>query len=782
MSRLRSLFQRRNFLFLLLLVAEILLFAATFFRNYTSAKPVNITPDLIIPYVEECTNDSRGARVSNFDGVFATTRWFDIQPGSYQVSITYVTNGQDGSATFVDEIMPMAQYDPISLPASRTRTVVSLWMPYGCSTAQLLFTAHCADGQEMYITGAQLIPTHSFAYMHGICLLLFFVVLDWAVLIFTRRIGLPKPLRGLHSRYGCILLVGVVAFSLLPMGTNYLPFAHDMSVHLARIDGLKAALLDGQFPARMYPALLNDKGYPFGIMYADLFLYPAALLRLLGFPLDTSYKIYVAGITLATALVTRWVLRKMLNSESVALLGSALYTLSFYRLTNVYVRGAVGEYTAMLFLPLVVYGFWRIYTQPADAQRSQPWCWLPLALGFTGLLQSHLLTTEMTAVVCLIFCLCLLRHTLRRPVLTGLFKAAGAAVLWNLWFLVPLLDYMLNKVCLISDGGYDALALQDSSLFMGQMFMMFGQFGYNRSIQQGLVGEMPLSVGTVLGLGAALMLMVLMDGRLRRRNRPVMQLGCAALGLSALCLWLSSDLFPWFSLAHALPKLGNFLGTIQFAWRFLSPATVLLVVCTCCALCPIEQFRRPVAAGISAVLLVLTLLPAGALFYDACTKVSDQFEMPYQYQSIAAIDNKPDQISGSEYLPANAPDIVWEPIDPAPSEGVALEAFEKIGLNLTLTASNPTGAEGHITLPNFYYPGYAVRGTEGTTLFEDGGYLALHLPAGWSGSVSISFTGQWYWRISDLLSAIGIIATVLLWKRRKWSTIQNRQFSEKVMH
>lgn len=118
-------------------------------------------------------------------------------------------------------------------------------------------------------------------------------------------------------------------------------------------------------------------------MYSDVFLYPAAVLRILGFSLQTSYKVYVASITAATVGITFYALRKMFRSDCAALLGTALYTLSFYRLTNVFVRAAVGEYTAMAFLPLVVYGLWRIYRQsPADGKRPNPGagCPLPWAL------------------------------------------------------------------------------------------------------------------------------------------------------------------------------------------------------------------------------------------------------------------------------------------------------------------------------------------------------------------------------------------------------------------
>ncbi len=180
-------------------------------------------------------------------------------------------------------------------------------------------------------------------------------------------------------------------------------------------------------------------------MYSDVFLYPAAVLRILGFSLQTSYKVYVASITAATVGITFYALRKMFRSDCAALLGTALYTLSFYRLTNVFVRAAVGEYTAMAFLPLVVYGLWRIYRQSCQWQKAEPWCWRALCPGLyrpaaepsadnrtCGVLYRRLLPAVFQ------------KKTFTRPVLPALCKAAGAAIVWNLWFMVPLLQYMVQ--------------------------------------------------------------------------------------------------------------------------------------------------------------------------------------------------------------------------------------------------------------------------------------------------------------------------------------------------
>lgn len=373
MQHIKQFFTRRNLGFLLLFLAEAAFLLVRFAGDFSTGAAIDVTPDLIIPYAEECTNDDRGARVENFTGLFATTRWVDIPAGSYQVSVTYVNNGGTGSVDFLNEIMPRARYDAATLPAGNTRTVFSLWMPYRCETAQLQFFSNCGENQVMYITGVQLIPTHSFAYVRFLTALVLFLLADWALLVATRRV--PFPVRSVKARYSAMAILAITAFACLPLGLGYLTNAHDLSIHLARIEGLKAGLLAGQFPVRMDPALLDDRGYPFSLMYADLLLYPAAVLRILGFSLQAVYKLYVAAITLATALVTRYVLRKMLGSEQLALLGTALYVLSFYRLINVLCGAPWGNIPPCCFCRWWPTGCGASTPRPKAAPPGAGWPW-----------------------------------------------------------------------------------------------------------------------------------------------------------------------------------------------------------------------------------------------------------------------------------------------------------------------------------------------------------------------------------------------------------------------
>jgi len=420
----------------------------------------------------------------------------------------------------------------------------------------------------------------------------------------------------------------------------------------------------------------------------------------------------------------------------------------------------------MAFLPLVVYGLWRIYRQsPADGKKAEPWCWLPFALGFTGLLQSHLLTTELAVFFTAAFCLLYFKKTFTRPVLPALCKAAGAAIVWNLWFMVPLLQYMVQGVCRIS-GKYDAAYLYDSSVYLGQMFLMFGQSsGVAESIQSGIAGEMPQTLGLALAAGAFFFLLAVLDPAVRKSSRDAARIGSLTLGFGLLAAWCASDLCPWYALFRCEPlqALSKTLGKLQFAWRFFTPSTMLLVVCACCAVVLYRKVRPEAAKAMAAALLALTIIPAGYLMYDKCTTSE-----AVTYMSLAAVDDLPGQVGGGEYLPTEdttTDDSVWGRLTPEADDGVELTEYTKNGLTIQLAAQNTGDTEASIRLPLFYYPGYHMTAADGAALTHKNGYLTVTLAPGWQGSVQVRWTGMWFWRAADCISLLGIAATVVLYRK-----------------
>ncbi len=92
----------------------------------------------------------------------------------------------------------------------------------------------------------------------------------------------------------------------------------------------------------------------------------------------------------------------------------------------------------MTFLPVVIAGFYQVLV--GDKKK---WTWL--VLGFTGLMESHVLSTATMAVIFAACCLVFVRELFREKRWLDLLKAAGLTVLLNLWFLVPFLYFYLKE-------------------------------------------------------------------------------------------------------------------------------------------------------------------------------------------------------------------------------------------------------------------------------------------------------------------------------------------------
>ena len=74
--------------------------------------------------------------------------------------------------------------------------------------------------------------------------------------------------------------------------------------------------------------------------------------------------------------------------ELGGVISGLFYTYAPYHAIDVYVRGAVGEFWAMAFLPLVFYGLYKLF-------REKWWGVIVAALGFGGVILSHNLTAMM---------------------------------------------------------------------------------------------------------------------------------------------------------------------------------------------------------------------------------------------------------------------------------------------------------------------------------------------------------------------------------------------------
>lgn len=684
-----------------------------------------------------------------FAGDFATTRWLALRAGQWRFTATYASDDATIGHMRVYSNLSLSNGE-VELPAGGGSVSLNVWIPQRLDDFQIRFSG---DGSDLTLLSLTAEPVSNTDYL--LTLLFTFLLIDFVWLLFARRL----PFRP-QTAAGIVVLGAVTLFASAPALVPHLNMADDLMYHLLRIEAMADAWQSGQIPALVEPLWFDGQGYASGVFYCDLFLALPALLRLLGFPLQTAYQIYLVAVNLATAAVTWWCVRRVTGSSTAAILGSALYTLAPYRLIDLYRRAAVGEFTAMVFFPLIFAGLWAIFTmEPQDVRYRR--CWIPAAIGFAGVLQCHLLSAEMAGLFTLLVCLVFIKRTLRPRTFWTLLKTAATAVLASLWYLIPLADYMLRGGFVItSQTSYQDI--QNAGSFLGQLaFILWPGSGGGKNVGEGTAYDM------LQGPGAALLLVLLVFVVLHLLNRADNcegRLGrsCVLLGGLALvlCLWTT----PWNLLRIWLPSLSRLLSTIQFPWRYLGFACLFLAIAGASVWMLLRRQNRTLALAFLCLVAALSALEGGYTL--------SSFSYEGQVLHICDADALDLYRTGNgEYLPdvLTFETVYALPADVQPEDGVTIKSFVSQKGQATVSASAPEG--GRVTVPLLAYPYVSASTDDGISLpvsISDQGQLVVTLPVGFNGTFTAGFSTPPLWRGAELFSLI-FVAFVLwrLWPRRQ---------------
>ncbi len=222
------------------------------------------------------------------------------------------------------------------------------------------------------------------------------------------------------------LVIIISLFTLKPLfAQGFFPMHDDTQP--ARVYEMAKALTDGQFPVRWVSDLGYGYGYPLFNFYAPLPYYAGALIHLIGFDILSSTKL-MFGIGMLLAAITMYFLAKKMWGTFGGITVALFYMYAPYHAVQLYVRGAVGEFWAYAFLPLVGLGILEIY----DLKYKRG---IVLGvLGFSGIILSHNISALMTGLFLGIW---LIFHTLVSLVKPKLFV-----------FLLPLLALILLSISL----------------------------------------------------------------------------------------------------------------------------------------------------------------------------------------------------------------------------------------------------------------------------------------------------------------------------------------------
>lgn len=719
--------------------------------------------NFIIKDPEVVTDENGVMSVTGRNDEEAFGRWIitsdklDIPHGMYEMDVNYCSmlhdmdngggNCEDatGAVQLISENHASAfQYNEIRLEDGRTSISDRVWIRSltGIDDMEVKVTFYGLGDLQLTSIVIKELPVWRFVCIAG--WLLAFVTLDVFYLYFFTK-------NSYQDKQVVLGLLATIIFSSLPLFTDFLFDGHDIKFHLARIFALAEGIQNGHWIVPIQTEMVNRYGYAAPLFYGQLFLYIPAVLYTLAVPLQLCYQIYAILVNVATCLICYYCIKGLLKDKNLAVLGAFLYTLSAYRMMCLYVRAAVGEYTAMAFFPLILYGFAKVYMEEGKKMRGGV---LAIIAGLSGVVYSHMLSGELTALFIMIFCIIYIRKTLQPKRLLALVCAAALTVVVTLAFTVPFLHSSMQMDLSIEHSNND---IRDSGIYLMQALGMFMQSA--GSDQPAMHHDIPVTMGFSLAAGLGIfMLCCAKKYDWKIEGNQNLQVGVICSGFTIVCIIFSTKFFLWDSMKDISAGLSKVLSVVQFPWRYLSIGTVMCLTASVIGVKLLGEckgvFYRKIAAGI---LIAFALLNTGHFYMEFGYSTAPV----YAYGFVAHHDG----LAGGEYLPAGMHEhmfgTLWRKV--ATDENfVTVDQYDYTDGITTLWCKNSSDEEKTVEIPLITYANYHAYAVEDGTELEirngENDFVNIVIPAGYEGTVQVLYQIPWLWKLSYILSAITAVS------------------------
>lgn len=542
-----------------------------------------------------------------------------------------------------------------------------------------------------------------------------------------------------------------IIIAICPLLSRYCLLGHDSSYHILRIEALKQQIEMGRPFLKVNPLYFGGMGYASSLFYPDFLLYIPALLRVAGVSIGTSYHLFMINCVILCYTVSYVCGKKITGNRYIGILFAVIITLASYHLDDIIVRAAAGEYTAFIFIPIVVYGIYNMLFEDF----SRPWI---IGLGMALVLLCHTLSFAMCIALIIIMLLFNFDVLLRKPslllklFLTGLITFCATAFYW-----APMVEQFMSTKFYVSTPWIEPVqeAVKVSSIF-GFTF-------------------------PTLGIG----LMILLLPRIllfRNEDDCVMKFADQCVSAGILFAVLATDIMPW-------KTLGKYISSVQFPWRFYVISTVLLslgaavivyrlagAICIGASDTPKEYDDETHVINddnmITKYGLVLSLVVA-IMTVSALYGMSLQNREYYDFSN-DYYDYKPFtcDVIGGEWLPLsvdNQDDLVETCDNAYAKDGTVLDIVRN-GSEITVDLDK---VYGYVDVPFVYYKGYEAKTEDGTSIYVDGqgiNGLTRVYTSDYTGKITVRYEGTIIQKLSEIFSfqvMLGFILIVVTFYRIK---------------
>ena len=560
-------------------------------------------------------------------------------------------------------------------------------------------------------------------------------------------------------KYPVIILILLIIPSFASIiRPGYFPMHDDLQAF--RIHQMHECFKDLQIPCRWVPDMGYQYGYPQYNFYPPSVYYLGEAFYLIGFQFIDATKIVFALGFLASALTMYLFLRDYLSKWS-GVVGALVYTYIPYKAVNVYVRGALNEFWALAFYPLLFWSSWKIIK---DGGRKN--------IAFFAIATSLILITHnlMTLIFLPILGIWILLNVFLEKNYRSLINIALGGLLGvglAAFFTLPVFVEKPYAHLETLVGGY--FDYRQHFVSLNQLFIS-NFWGYDSSVW-GIDDGLSLSAGQIQVMGALLTLVLAALNFKKFRKLSIITF--ALFGLEVLVLFMvhqrSSPIWTIFE---------STLVFVQFPWRFLSISTFLLATLCAFGVFFIQKLDFKIFKFKAGIVYGLVLLIACLILYLPFFRPNKWYDITDADKFSGLSWEKQLTISIFDYLPiyAKLPPTSAAPMNPETLEGLADFKNAQKGSNFKswdVTVSK----EALLRAPIFDFPGMLV--------FVDGvkvdhwnddcrnqeychGLVTFKVPEG-SHDILIKLTNTPVRTIGNLLTLLSLIVLlILLFPRNKY--------------
>lgn len=554
---------------------------------------------------------------------------------------------------------------------------------------------------------------------------------------------LLKESKWIH--YLIIIAVGIILS--IPLKNIEIRDTHDGFIHLLRLIGTFDAISIGQIPPIIAPDFCSAMGYAMNLFYPPLVTYIPLLFKLITPTYAIALKVF-GGVCIVFSGITMYnFVYQVTKKRTIALFSAIVYLIAPYKLGNVYKRYAIGEFVALIFLPILFQGMHSLFKE--DGKKHYY-----IALGATLLILSHTITTLYAAIFCIIYIIFYIPKLLEKKVIKKLFINLIFILLITALFILPMLEAKQDT---------------DYTIFSDSLMRTTNEYTYTNSLE---ISEFFKDIGeenaTTYIIGIPVIILLLLSFyTIKKVDIKYKDMYIIFAVFSFLSLYIATKYFPWQIMPSVLCKL-------QYPWRLVGFFNFFSsLICSINLYIVMKEFVKKDWLKVIVLLIILVLCICYTIQVLDKFKSTDS-QKDERYESLVLENTKIDHMKiNRDYLPEKAIYLQDTYMKTKQNKTDVLEGSaqilneEKEKLNMSMDMVNAE-KDAILEFPYIYYPGYSVTLTIQNTTQEieviesEHGYVAIKLPEDIeNGKITVKYEGTVITKVSYIVSFISVIIFII---------------------